>query len=128
MRKIKRPPSWIAKKAKRGFKGYPVATLALYGPTATLATKIAVSIIPDERGQPDHLERWFSQDGDICYDHTIAKEIDAFLRQHEILSVAAVDRIIGCPHEEGVDYPDGQSCPQCPFWAGRDRFTHERIH
>jgi hypothetical protein len=59
MRKIKRPPSWIAKKAKRGFKGYPVATLALYGPTAALATKIAVSIIPDERGQPDHLERWF---------------------------------------------------------------------
>jgi hypothetical protein len=128
MRKIKRPASWIAKKAKREFKGYPVATIAFYGPTAALATKIAVSIIPDERNQPDQLERWFSQDRDIRYDHTIAKEIDAFLRRHQVLSVAAVDRIIGCPHEEGVDYPDGQSCPQCPFWAGRDRFTHERLH
>jgi hypothetical protein len=118
----------MAKKAKRGFQGYPVATMAFYGPTATLATKIAVSIIPDERNQPAQLERWFSQDCDIRYDYAIAKEIDAFLRQHQVRSVAAVDRIIGCPHEEGVDYGDGQSCPQCPFWAGRDRFTHERLH
>ncbi len=118
----------MAKKAKRGFKGYPVGTIALYGPTASLATKIAVSIILDERNEPERLERWFSQDRDIRYDPIIAKEIEAFLRQHQVRSVAAVDRIIGCPHEEGVDYPDGQSCPQCPFWAGRDRFTHERVH
>jgi hypothetical protein len=37
------------------------------------------------------------------------------------------DRIIGCPHEEGIDYPDGQKCPQCPYWASRDRFTHDVI-
>jgi hypothetical protein len=128
MKKIKRPASWMAKKAKRGFKGYPVATIALYGPTAALATKIAVAIVPDERNQPDQLERWFSQDRDIRHDYTIGKEIEAFLHQHQVRSIIAVDRIIGCPHEEGVDYPDGQTCPQCPFWAGRDRFTHERIH
>ena len=118
----------MAKKAKRGFKGYPVATIAFYGPNAASATKIAVSIIRDERNQVDQLKRWFSQDGDIRYDHAIGQEIEAFLRLHQVRSVAAVDRIIGCPHEEGVDYPDGQSCPQCPFWAGRDRFTHERVH
>jgi hypothetical protein len=118
----------MAKKAKRGFKGYPVATIAFYGPTAASATKIAVSIILDERNEVDQLKRWFSQDGDIRYDHTIGQEIEAFLHLHQVRSVAAVDRIIGCPHEEGVDYPDGQSCPQCPFWAGRDRFTHERVH
>jgi hypothetical protein len=128
MRKIKRPASWMAKKAKRGFKGYPVATIAFYGPTAVLATKIAVSVVPDERNQPDLLERWFSEEGDIRHDHTVGEEIEAFLRQHHIRSVAMVDRIIGCPHEEGVDYPEGESCPQCPYWAGRDRFTHERIH
>jgi hypothetical protein len=38
------------------------------------------------------------------------------------------DRIIGCPHEEGVDYPEGQSCPRCPFWAHRDRWSGELIH
>lgn len=33
--------------------------------------------------------------------------------------------IIGCPHEEGIDYPDGQVCPQCPFCAHRDRWASE---
>ena len=37
------------------------------------------------------------------------------------------DRIIGCPHEEGIDYPMGRACPRCPFWAGIDRFTHEPV-
>jgi len=37
------------------------------------------------------------------------------------------DRIIGCPHEEGIDYPEGQKCAQCPLWASRDRFTHDTI-
>ena len=118
----------MAKKAKRGFRGYPLATIALYGPTATVANKIAVSIFSDERHEPGLLERWFSQDGDTRHDYTVSKEIEVFLRQHGVRSVAGVDRIIGCPHEEGVDYPTGHSCPQCPFWAGRDRFTHERIN
>jgi hypothetical protein len=25
------------------------------------------------------------------------------------------------PHEEGVDCPEGEACPDCPFWAGRGR-------
>jgi MFS family permease len=41
-----------------------------------------------------------------------------------VRSVAMVDRIIGCPHEEGVDYPEGEECPECPFWRGKDRFDH----
>jgi hypothetical protein len=38
------------------------------------------------------------------------------------------DRIIGCPHEEGIDYPEGEECPLCPFWKGRDRWSGEREH
>lgn len=38
-----------------------------------------------------------------------------------------VDKIIGCPHEEGKDYPMGKKCPQCPFWVNRDRWTVEII-
>jgi hypothetical protein len=38
-----------------------------------------------------------------------------------------VDRIIGCLHEEGIDY-HGPTCPLYPFWAGRDRWTGERVH
>jgi hypothetical protein len=127
MKKIKRSASWLTKKARRGFRGYPIATVAFYGPTADLATKVAVSVVPDARNQPDLLERWFSEGTDIRHDSVIGDKVSSFLRQHRVLSVVVADRIIGCPHEEGIDYPEGKSCPQCPFWAGRDRFTHERI-
>lgn len=69
--------SGIAKLAKRGFRGYPVAAIAYYRQTADLIM---------------------------------------------------ADRILGCPHEEGIDYPDGESCPECPYRAGRDRFTGDRLH
>jgi hypothetical protein len=39
--------------------------------------------------------------------------------------VAADNRIVGCPHDEGIDYPDGEKCPQCSFWANRDRSSDE---
>ena len=125
---MRRPASWLAKKVRRGFRGYPLATIAFYGPTGDLATKIAVAIIPDEGSQPDLLERWFSEGTDIRLDSLIGDKVSDFLRQHQVRSIVAADGILGCPHEEGIDYPDGKSCPQCPYWAGRDRFTHERIH
>jgi len=28
---------------------------------------------------------------------------------------------------KGIDY-QGQWCPVCEFWKGRDRFTGERVH
>ena len=75
MKKIKRPTSWLTKRIRRGFRGYPIATVAFYGPTADLATKIAVSIVPDERSQPDLLERWFSEGNDIRNDAVTGEKI-----------------------------------------------------
>jgi len=129
MKKIKkRTVSRLRSKANRGFRGYPVATVALYGPTDQLATKVAVGIVRNEGEEPDSLERWFSEDADIRHDAGTEQEILAFILGHGAKSVAITDRIVGCPHEEGIDYPDGKSCPKCPYWAGRDRWTHERIH
>ncbi|WP_244144532.1 hypothetical protein [Paraburkholderia hospita] len=48
-----------------------------------------------------------------------------FIEQLGARSVAAVNRIIGCSHEEGIDYPEGESCPRCPFWSNRDRWSGE---
>jgi hypothetical protein len=127
MRKVERSTSWLTKKARRGFQGYPIGTVAFYGPTADLATKIVVAIIPDERNQPDLLERWFSDGSDIRRDSVIGEKVSSFLRQNKTRSVVIADGILGCPHEEGVDYPEGKSCPKCPYWAGRDRFTLEQI-
>src|SRR3982074_1074707 len=127
MKKIrKRCASGLARSARRGFQGYPIATVALYGPTADLATKIAVSIIPDERKPPEVLERWFSEDIDVRHDPVVGEQIQAFLRRHQARSVVVTDRVIGCPHEEGIDYPEGHSSPHSPDWAARARAPHQR--
>jgi hypothetical protein len=118
---------WLGNRAKRGFHGFPIATVAFYGPTADLATKVVVAISRDERNIPDPLERWFSEDTDVRANPAVGEKVLAFLKEHAPQSVIVTDGIIGCPHEEGIDYPEGKSCPQCPYWAGRDRFTRERI-
>jgi hypothetical protein len=116
----------LKKKARRGFQGFPVATIAWYGPDDQRASKVAVGIIIEDGAEPQALERWFSKDQDIRQDRIIGAEIQQFIRSHGVKSVIASDGIMGCPHEEGTDYPDGQTCPQCPFWAGKDRLAGER--
>lgn len=115
----------LHKKARGGFQGYPVATVAYYGPDARKATKVAVAIVPAQGAQPTVVERWFSDTRDIRRDHEVNERILAFIRSHGATSVVMSDGIIGCPHEEGVDYPEGGVCPHCPYWAGRDRWGDE---
>ena len=118
----------LKKKARRGFRGYPVATVAFYGPDNTRATKVAVGIVPGEGAEAEEMERWFAQEGDVRTDPEIGREILEFIERHSVKSVVMTDRVIGCPHEEGVHYPTGQSCPQCSFWSYRDRWTGEVLH
>ena len=124
---IERARKRLRKKARRGFRGHPVATLAFYGPDDTRATKLAVSIVPAQDVEVTDLRRWFSEESDIRNDTGVAEEVLAFIDTAGAKTVAMVDRIIGCPHEEGVDY-EGSTCPACPFWAGRDRWTGELLN
>jgi hypothetical protein len=126
--KIRQHPSHLRKKAKRGFRGYPVATINFYGPTSDFATKVAVGIVKNEGGDVDALERWFSETTDARSDRAIGSAILDFIKAHDVKTVAMSDGLLGCPHEEGTDYPEGQSCPQCPYWADRNRFTREIEH
>lgn len=116
------PEKWLRKKARQGMRGFPVGTIAFYGPDNRRATKVAVSIIRQEGAEPE-LRRWFSEVSDVRTDGAILAEIGDHLRQGSVRSVAMVDGIIGCPHEEGIDYPFGEACPECPYWAGRDRWS-----
>jgi hypothetical protein len=113
----------LTKRANRGFRGYPAATVAFYGPDDRRASKVAVGIVPAEQAAPSEMERWYSEDRDVRDDPDVATAIQRFIEKHEAKSVVVTDRIIGCPHEEGTDYARGAKCPQCPFWAGRDRWT-----
>jgi hypothetical protein len=114
------PRKWLDKKSKLGFRGYPVGTIAFYGPDAQRASKVAVSIIVASGTEPVALRRWFAESGDVRNDTTFA-EIALFLKDHDVHSVAMTREMLGCPHEEGIDYPEGEVCPRCPYWAGRDR-------
>jgi hypothetical protein len=118
----------LKKKARRGFRGYPVAAVAFYGPDDTRASKVAVGIVATEGAEPMALERWFAEDRDVRADSAIGVQILEFIERHGAKSVVMADHIIGCPHEEGVDYPEGQACPRCPFWAHRDRWMGDVIH
>jgi hypothetical protein len=69
------------------------------------------------------LERWLSEETDARTDAAIARQLGEFIATHAARSVVLVDRIIGCPHEERTDYPEGGTCPRCPFWANRDRWS-----
>jgi hypothetical protein len=124
---IERARKRLRKRAQRGLRGYPVATVALYGPDDTRATKLTVGIVPAEDAEATELRRWFSEGADIRNDGGVAEEVLAFIDAAGARSIVMTDRIIGCPHEEGIDY-EGPTCPACQFWARRDRWTGKRLH
>ncbi len=117
----------ITKKARKGIKEYPIATIAFYGPTASSATKVVCGIIKENGSEAEPMKKWLSKN-DVRKSEIILGEILIFIEENMAKSIGMVDQIIGCPHEEGVDYPDGKSCPECSYWKGRDRFTHEMQH
>ena len=117
----------LEKKVRRGFRGHPLATIAYYGPTNELASKVAVGVVLQADAPHAYMQKWVSSDQDVRTDPTVTAEMLAFIQAHGVLSVVMTRGIIGCPHQEGVDY-EGEWCPVCEFWRGRDRFTGERIH
>jgi hypothetical protein len=116
----------LHKKARKGMRGWPVATIAFYGPDLSQAPKVAVGIVPSENAEVKTMRDWKVERGDVRTDPDIAREILEFIQEQGALSVAMTGGIIGCPHQEGIDY-QGEWCPVCTFWHGRDRFTGKMI-
>ena len=113
------------RKQKRATR-FPIATIAFYGPDDRHASKVVVGIMQSEDSDIDPINRWMSGTTDVRNDPKIQGKISAFLKEQGVVEVGCVDRIIGCPHEEGIDYPEGmEKCPMCSFWANRDRWTGE---
>jgi hypothetical protein len=95
---------------------YPIGTVALYGPDDRRTTKIVVAVIQRQDAEPI-LQRWVGTK--VKDDPKIRRRIQEFLHKHQVQSVVATDRNMGCPHEEGEDFPMGEDCPFCPFWKGK---------
>ena len=95
---------------------FPIGTVALYGPNDTTTTKIVAGVILEYDSEPI-LERWVGTK--VTEDLKVQKQIEEFFAKHNVKSVAAADQNMGCPHEEGEDFPVGGDCPFCPYWKGR---------
>jgi hypothetical protein len=117
-----KPITRLRKHAKQGDMGLPKATLAFYGPDNTRASKAVLGIFLRDDDEAI-IHRYFSDDADARYKIDIQENILARLREHNVRSLIMMEEIFGCPHEEGIDYPKAEPCPQCPFWKGRDRFA-----
>ena len=107
--------------------GHPVATVAFYGPDNKVATKLVCGIVREQGGEVETMKKWFSEN-DMRKSEKIFHELLAFTEDHAVKSIVMVEQIFGCPHEEGIDYPEGESCPDCSYWKDRDRFIDEMLH
>jgi hypothetical protein len=94
-------------------KTYPLATITYHGPSPWQASKIKVGILTGDDQAPV-LREWKGED--IAEDVEAAREISLFIKDHDVARVLTSEWVLSCPHEEGVDYPLGESCPLCPDW------------
>jgi SEC-C motif len=95
---------------------YPIGTVAMYGPDDKTTTKMAAAVILHENAEPIVM-RWVATD--VTTNPKIQQEIKDFFLKHGVKGVAMSEGNMGCPHEEGEDFPDGGDCPFCPFWKGK---------
>jgi hypothetical protein len=56
---------------------------------------------------------------DVTTNPKVQQELKHFSLGHGVKQTAMSQGNMGCPHEEGEDYPHGEDCPFCPFWKGQ---------
>jgi len=95
---------------------FPIGTIALYGPDDKTTTKIVAGVILEEDAEAI-VERWVGTD--VTENPRVRKGIEEFFDEHGVKSVVATEQNMGCPHEEGEDFPVGEDCPFCPYWKGK---------
>ena len=93
---------------------FPIGTLVYFGPDDSTITKIIAIVILNRNSDP-LIKKW--EGSGVSSDAEVAAHIGHFFKRHQVKEVVMTDGIIGCPHEEGVDYPVGESCPHCPYWT-----------
>jgi hypothetical protein len=95
---------------------FPIGTIACYGPDDKTTTKIVAGVINEEGAEPI-IKRWVATD--VTTNPKVQKEIDRFFKSHGVTRVGVSAGNMGCPHEEGEDFPTGSNCPFCPWWEGK---------
>ncbi len=100
---------------KRPRTKYPLATVMPYGPNDKTVTKLVIAIFPNgETMAESDLKRWVGTN--VAADEKVARQMYEFMRSHGVKTISTATVVMGCPHEEGEDFPKGEDCPFCPFW------------
>ncbi len=95
---------------------FPIGTIAYYGSDDKITTKIVAGVIKEE-GAEAIIKRWVATD--VTTNPKVQKEIARFFKKYGVQRVGMSEGNMGCPHEEGEDFPLGGDCPFCPFWKGK---------
>jgi hypothetical protein len=120
----------LERRAQKGFQGYPLGIIAFYGINDSIANKAVIGIIKEAGGSPESIRKWNFEGGDLRKDVPTIKELFRYIEAHHVISVALAPGIYYCPHEPGVDFPEGESCPRCAFWSRikkPDLFKNKKI-
>lgn len=106
--------------ARRGARRESVATIIQYGPDDKTVTKVVAAFFDKPGGPEKELKKWVATD--ITTSPKFREELAAFIDRWHPDKIGFSFGVMGCPHEEGPDYPEGGVCPICPFWATHNRW------
>ena len=98
------------------FDGFPMGTIAYYGPDDRTTTKVVASVIADADADPV-IQSWVGTG--LLGSPKVRREMDRFFTRYGVVEATGFPFNIGCPHEEGEDFPEGADCPFCPYWRGK---------
>ena len=108
----------LRKKAKKGLRGWPIATIAFYGPNLSQATKVTVGIVPSENAEVKELRDWKIEHGDVRADHGIAREILEFIENRQVLASSKERTSRSCTAGVRIKSIDCQSSQRIWFGDG----------
>ena len=107
----------LERRAQKGFQGYPLGIVVFYGYNDKVASKAVIGIVNSAGGSPEKIRKWVFEEGDLRKDVPSIKELFRYLEANNTVSVALSPGIYYCPHEPGVDFPQGGNCTKCSFWS-----------
>ena len=96
---------------------HPVGTLAYYGPDNVTTTKIVAGVFSSADAAEPIIRRYVASD--CLLNDRIQRQVSEFFADHGVKTILNPAGKIGCPHEEGKDYPKEGDCPFCPYWKGK---------
>ena len=107
---VGRARQWV----RQPYRPTAIATITFYGPDNRTAVKAVVRIYHHLDRAPVASRSFWG--GDPRTNPQVRAAIDAFVQEHDAKQVVVADGIAGCPHVEGIDFPQGGVCPRCGFW------------